>query len=121
MSLDPQIPGPPAPPANKRRLLAPVWHTGLLIAVLLAGSISGSGGYHPLAHGSKLPQYIWGIAWEWILAGFVGWICKRFTLRDVIGGRWSGFNDFLLDILIAAMFWTVAAVVLAEAPGCASR
>ncbi len=109
MSLDPQIPGPPAPQPSARRLLAPVWHTVVLIAVLLLGSVSGAGGFHPLAHGSKLPQYIWGMTWEWILAGFV-WlgIRKRFSLRDVIGGRWSGFDDFLLDILVAAGFWSVA-------------
>ena len=115
MSLDPQIPQPPAPQPSERRLLAPVWHTVLLVAVLLLGSISGAGGHHPLARGgSKLPQYIWGMTWEWILAGFV-WlgIRKRFSLRDVIGGRWSSFDDFFLDILIAALFWTVAAVVLA--------
>jgi uncharacterized protein len=113
VSLDPQIPGLPAQP-GARRLLAPVWHTVVLVAVLLLGSISGSGGFHPLAYGSKLPQYIWGMTWEWILAGFV-WlgIRKRFTLRDVIGGRWSGFDDFLLDILVAAAFWVIAAMVLA--------
>ncbi len=52
--------------------------------------------------------------WEWILVGFV-WlgIRKRFRLRDVIGGRWAGFEDFFLDILIAAVFWSIAALVLA--------
>jgi membrane protease YdiL (CAAX protease family) len=115
VSLDPQIPGAAAAQPSQHRLLAPVWHTALLVAVLLLGSISGSGGRHPLAHGgSKLPQYIWGITWEWILTGFV-WlgIRKRFSLRDLIGGRWAGFDDFFMDIVIAALFWSVAAVVLA--------
>jgi membrane protease YdiL (CAAX protease family) len=115
VSLDPQIPQPPAPQPSGRRLLAPVWHTVLLVAVLLLGSISGSGSHHLLARGgSKLSQYLWGITWEWILAGFV-WlgIRKRYRLRDIIGGRWASFDDFFLDILIAALFWTVAAVVLA--------
>ncbi len=115
MSLDPQIPQSSAPQSGERRLLAPPWHTALLVAVLLLGSISGSGSHHLLARGgSKLPQYIWGIGWEWILAGLV-WlgIRKRYRLRDVIGGRWASFDDFFLDILIAALFWTIAAVVLA--------
>ncbi len=114
MSLDPENPSLPAPQPGGRRLLAPVWHTCVLLAVLLLGSISGSGGHHLLSRGSKLPQYFWGMAWEWILAGFV-WlgIRKRFRLRDVIGGRWAGFDDFFLDILVAALFWSIAALVLA--------
>jgi len=115
VSLDPQIPQPPALQRGERRWLAPWWHTAVLVAVLLLGSISGSGTHHPLTRsGGKLPQYIWGITWEWILAGFV-WlgIRKRFRLRDVIGGRWAGFDDFFVDILIAAFFWSIAALVLA--------
>jgi hypothetical protein len=95
-------------------LLAPLWHTALLIAVLLLGSISGAGSRHLVArNGSKLPQYLWGITWEWLLTGYV-WlgIRKRFRLRDIIGGRWAGVDDFMLDLLIAALFWIVAAVVL---------
>ena len=120
MSLDPQIPQPattealPAPP-TKPRLLAPVWHTAALVGVLLLASVSGSGAHHMLARGgSKLPQYIWGMAWEWILAGFV-WlgIRKRYRLRDIIGGRWASFDDFLVDILTATGFWIFAALVLA--------
>jgi membrane protease YdiL (CAAX protease family) len=86
----------------------------VLVAVLLAGSIGGAGGQHTLARHGKLPQYIWGMTWEWILAGYV-WlgIRKRFKLRDIIGGRWSGFGDFFSDIVIAAGFWIVAALVLA--------
>ena len=115
MSLDAQIPVAPVPEPGERRLLAPAWHTVLLIAVLLLGSVSGAGSRHLLARGSsKLPQYIWGMTWEWILAGYV-WlgIRKRYRLRDVIGGRWSSFDDFFVDVLIAALFWTFAALVLA--------
>lgn len=115
MSSDAQIPAAPAPPPSQRRLLAPVWHTALVVAVLLVVSVSGAGEHHLLARGgSKLPQYIWGMTWEWILAGCV-WlgIRKRYRLRDVIGGRWASFDDFFLDILVAALFWIVAAIVLA--------
>lgn len=115
MSLDPQISAQPAPQRTERRLLAPAWHTVLLVAVLLLGSISGAGPHRVLARGgSKLPQYIWGMAWEWILAGYV-WlgIRKRYRLRDIIGGRWSSFDEFFVDVLVAALFWTFAALVLA--------
>lgn len=115
MSLDPQIPSSPAPQPSERRLLAPLWHTAVLVVVLLGVSVSGAGSTHLLARsGSKLAQYIWGMTWEWILAGFV-WlgIRKRYRLRDIIGGRWAGLDDFFLDVLVAALFWVVAALVLA--------
>jgi len=69
-----------------------------------------------MTHGSKLPQYVWGITLEWILAAYV-WlgIRRRFKLRDIIGGRWNGFADFLTDVAIAAGFWIAAAVVLGTA------
>ena len=85
-----------------------------MIVLLLLGSIGGYATPHSLGHGSKLPQYLWGMAWEWLLAGIV-WlgIRKRFSLREVIGGRWGSFDEFFRDILIAAFFWSIAALVLA--------
>jgi hypothetical protein len=68
---------------------------------------------HPLAAHSKLPQYLWTMAWEWALAGFIYLgIRKRFKLRQLIGGRWSNPEDLLLDLMIAAGFWFVAITVL---------
>jgi len=114
LSLDPQIPARPEPQPSYRRLLAPLWHTAMVVALLLIVSILGYGGRHPLTQGSKLPQYLWGMAWEWILAGLV-WlgIRKRFSMRDVIGGRWTGVGDFFQDAVIAAAFWIFAVLVLA--------
>lgn len=114
MTLDPQIPPPPTIDASSRQLLAPWWHTAVVVAVLLGASIGGATGVHKLSQGSKLPQYIWGMTWEWILTGVV-WlgIRKRFKVRDIVGGRWASFDNFLVDVLIAAGFWIVAALVLA--------
>ena len=77
------------------RLLAPWWHTAILIAVLLIASLNGNRSTHPLAAGSKIPQYLWTMMWEWILAGFV-WlgIRKRIRLRELIGGRWESGRIF---------------------------
>lgn len=103
------------PPSSTRRhpLLAPWWHTAILIAVLLFASLSGTRGKHPLAAHSKVPQYLWNILWEWILVGYI-WlgIRKRVRLRDLIGGRWATAEDFVLDLVYAAAFWICALVVL---------
>ncbi len=51
-----------------------------------------------------------------MLVGFT-WlgIRKRISLRALIGGRWATAEEFLLDVLIAAGFWFVAALVLGGA------
>ena len=94
-------------------MLAPLWHTAIVVFVLLSTSLIGSRGVHPLAGRSKLPQYFFTIAWEWGLAGFVYLgIRKRMKLRDLIGGRWATPEDVLLDLIVAAGFWMAAIAVL---------
>ena len=104
-----------APPVPQRevRLLAPVWHTAIVLFVLIGASLGGARGLHPLAGHSKIPQYLWTMTWEWLLTGFVYLgIRKRMTLRELIGGRWANAEEFLLDLLIACGFWLAAVVVL---------
>jgi hypothetical protein len=114
LSGDTQIPpATQAASAGRDRLLAPWWHTTILIAVLLIASVNGNRSTHPLAAGSKIPQYLWTMSWEWILAGFV-WlgIRKRIRLRELIGGRWATWEDFFLDVVYAGVFWGGAMLVL---------
>jgi len=108
--LPPEIQWPAPVPGP---LLAPWWHTVLLIAVLLLVSLNGTRGRHPLAGGSKVPQYLWGMTWEWTLLA-ITWFGfrKRIKLRDLIGGSWARTEDFLLDVVYAGAFWVCALFVL---------
>ncbi|HTC94093.1 MAG TPA: CPBP family intramembrane glutamic endopeptidase [Terriglobales bacterium] len=98
------------------RLLAPWWHTVLLIAIFLLAS---AGQAHTLGgiverHG-RLPLYISTIAFEWVMVGFI-WLGIRrrgLRLRDLVGGRWKSPEDVLLDIGIALGFWIASIAVLA--------
>lgn len=116
MASDAQIP-PELPIAQSRkRLLAPWWHSVILIFLLLLASVAGTG-KHPLAAGgSKLPEYIATMIWEWMLVGLV-WlgIRKRVPMRELIGGRWAKWEDFFLDVVYAAAFWGCALLVLGAA------
>ena len=116
MASDAQIPAEPplaAPP--KSRLLAPWWHTFILIAVLLLVSLNGTQGKHPLteASGSKLLEYLATMVWEWMLVGLV-WlgVRKRVSMRELIGGRWANWEAFFLDLVYAIAFWFGAMIVL---------
>ncbi len=97
------------------RLLAPWWHTVLLIAIFLLASM---GQAHTLGgiverHG-RLPLYISTIVFEWLMVGFI-WLGihrRGIRLRDLVGGRWKSGEDVLLDIGIALGFWIASIVVL---------
>jgi uncharacterized protein len=113
LATDAQI--PPEIQTSTRRsksLLAPWWHTVVVIALLLLASVNGTRGKHPLA-GGKVARYLWSMGWEWTLAGFV-WLGtrKRIRLRDLIGGRWATAEAFFLDVVYAGAFWICAAIVL---------
>ena len=114
--MDSTIPlAPPAEPPRYYRLLAPWWHTLVLIAVLLGLSF---GQAHNIAkivqrHG-HLPLYISTILFEWAMVAFVWWGIRGrgLRLRDLIGGKWKSAEDFMLDVAIAVGFWIVSGAIL---------
>ena len=105
-------------PAEGRRLIAPLWHTALLIAFLFA--IAAYGAYAQRhagpgpelveRRGSTVPLYLSLLVAEWGLLRFVvaGGLKKTgTTLRDLLGERWSGWKDVARDVAIALLAWTV--------------
>lgn len=96
--------------------IAPLWHTLLLIAILLLLALGGarlqnrnSSGPEVVArHPNMLPFYLSTMAFEWMLVGYV-WlgIRRRARLGDLVAGRWSKATDVLRDLVIAVGFWGV--------------
>ncbi len=95
--------------------VAPLWHTALLVLVLVGFSFAGAKSQHTLAGTHRIPYYFIQMAYEWLLTAYVLWgVRKRgVTLRELTGGRWRHPEDALLDVAIAVGFWMVALVVLA--------
>lgn len=101
-----------------RAAVAPVWHSLVVIAVLLLAS-----GLSARQHGligvqgwgidPQIARYLTTTAFEWLLVLFVWWGVRRrgIRLRELIAGRWSSFGRFLLDMAIAIGFFVVANVV----------
>lgn len=113
MATDAQIPPEAQSRSRSPQLLAPWWHTAILIAMLLLVSLNGMRGKHAATGSHKLALYLWTMTWEWILTATV-WlgIRKRMRLRDLIGGRWASMEDFFLDVVFAGAFWGCAMFVL---------
>jgi len=105
---------PVAAPAGPQ-LMAPVWHTIVVVAIILLVSYSGSARLaHNLQSRGRLLLYAETIVWQLLLFGLVwfGLRLKKTSLREIIGGQWSKPEDVLLDFAIAFGFWIVSAAIL---------
>jgi uncharacterized protein len=111
----PSAPSPGWP--NRTRSIAPWWHTAILIAVLVSFSILSS--LHAKAprlnSSHHILRYAITIVWEWLLALLTWWgiRMRRTPLREILGLRRSGANEWARDFGIALVFWIVAMCLLA--------
>jgi uncharacterized protein len=108
---------PQAETSNPGGLLAPWWHTALMVALIIGLSVAGvkqlrSFGNQPL---HLTANYILTIAYEWILAGLAVWgiHMRKVPLRQLLGEQRPGARGWLADIGVALGYWTVAVCVLA--------
>ena len=98
--------------ASASQPVAPVWHTIVLLVVIVGLSLLQ--GLPKLAHGgealqpNRLLTYILTLAYEMVLLGYV-WLIRvmkyKVPLRELIGGRWRTLLDFFKDVGVAFLFW----------------
>ena len=105
-----------SPSPEKPGLIAPLWHTLLIVALILANSFLGSSKLGAV-HGSPARMLLYGgtIITQLVLILLVwfGIRLRGVRMRDLIGGRWKTVEDFLLDVGLAAAFFVVAILLLA--------
>jgi membrane protease YdiL (CAAX protease family) len=95
--------------------VAPWWHTLLLIALLVGGSIVNARQQSRQALGAHhAARYLLGIGAEllFLLVIWLGLRLKRVRLMDMAGFK-PGMGALLEDLGAAAIFWIMAMVVLA--------
>ena len=102
-------------PAPGRKLIAPVWHTVMLVSIFLGVTIAGAlFQRHAQStpgvlqqHPHVVPLYLSVIAVEWFLVFGVwaGIQIRGVRLRDLIGGRWKSAKDVLIDLVLAILVW----------------
>src|SRR5512146_1414626 len=82
----------PAETPRKPRLIAPLWHTILLVVLFLVLSWSGADSQHLFVEKyGRILLYGMTIVFEWLMVAYVFWgVRKRgITLRELTGGRWA--------------------------------
>jgi membrane protease YdiL (CAAX protease family) len=102
--------------ANPHALIAPWWHTLLVISLIVGTSVLGS--LQSRKHGfgrHHAANYLLTIAWEWVLAAIVYWgiRLRRVPLRQLLGERRHGWKALGIDVAAALIFWTMSTVILA--------
>jgi membrane protease YdiL (CAAX protease family) len=97
-------------------LLAPWWHTALMVLVIVGLSIAGvrqlrSFGNHPL---HLVSNYTLTIVYEWVLAGLALWgiWMRKVPLRQLLGEPRPGAHAWLVDIGAALSFWAASLILL---------
>jgi membrane protease YdiL (CAAX protease family) len=103
------------PAAEKPALIAPVWHTLLVVALILANSLLGSSKISAVqGSGSRILLYGGTFVTQLVLILLIwfGIHLRSVRMRDLIGGRWANVEAFLLDVALASGFWIVSLLLL---------
>jgi uncharacterized protein len=101
-------------PGRHNARVAPWWHTLLLMALLITGSLlSNRQARRNVLGAHHVTRYLVGIAVEWIFLLLTWWglRMKRIMLRELLRFR-PGFQAVAEDIAVAAIFWIGAAIIL---------
>lgn len=101
-------------------LVAPLWHTGMVVIVLLGLSAMGAvtahfqAGSGPANVKTRIPAYLVTIFMEWLVVGII-WLGIRrrgVTIKDLIGGAWNNPADLFRDFGIGVIFLLAALILL---------
>ena len=109
---------PPSEPEPRATPVAAWWHTALLIFIIVGiSAYQGQPRFVTRAaqFPTRIPIYIGTLIYELFLFGYVwllGLLPRKVKIRELIGGRWRRFEDFLIDVATAFLFWGVVLIVL---------
>lgn len=104
-----------AAPEKRRSAIAPVWHTALVVAVMLGVSALST---HSSRQGrlgqNHLPSYLLTIAMEWLMVLLVYWglRMRRQEFRSLLGEWRRDIPSWIEDLGLAFVFWLFALLVL---------
>jgi membrane protease YdiL (CAAX protease family) len=105
-------------PNPERKLIAPLWHTIILVLFLIGYAYHGRTTVSRVERmhlQSKVALYLFMILLELVLVSYVWFLGVKpagGSFRGLIGGKWNTFADVLRDIGAAFFFWLVVIVML---------
>jgi len=106
-------------PPEPAGLIAPGWHTAVVIIFLLALAALSAwrGALSPVGRvgaNARAANYAVVFVWEWLTVAFIAWgVRKRgHGLSELVGGRWPTLSAFGRDLGISALFMLGSGVIL---------
>ena len=106
---------PEVSPRPTGKLIAPLWHTALLVSIFAGITIAGVVFQRKAqatpgmlqTHPNVIPLYLSMMAAELglVYGCWVGVHLRGGGFRDLIGGRWLSAKDVMVDIALAAVVW----------------
>ncbi len=107
---------PPQSASAPAALLAPWWHTALVVLLIIGLSIAGVRQLHSIGNRPLhlVANYSLSIAYEWALAALVLWglHLRKVPLRQLLGEMRPGSRAWFADIGAALAYWVVALTTL---------
>jgi len=104
------------------RLIAPLWHTGLLVTIFAGLALSGALFQHQAGvdprmlqqHTNMVPLYLSLLAMEWGLCLHVrkGVRITGSSLRALVGGRWTNARSVAVDFSLALATWALWSLIM---------
>lgn len=99
-----------------QQAIAPAWHTVVVLAALFGLSLLSyhRGNLPGVGAQGRARGYVLTIVIEWAMTAFIWYGISRrgVRMRDLIGGRWNGFIDFLRDVGISIAFVIICAGIV---------
>src|SRR5215472_16942815 len=89
-------------PASRPGLVAPLWHTGIVLLILLIPWIRWLGVPKVLSNqpGGLILIYALLFQWGFFVLLYFGLRIQGTRLKDLIGERWRSFQDFFKDLRV---------------------
>jgi uncharacterized protein len=97
---------------NETGLIAPWWHTAIMVLLILGLSFAGVRQLRRL--GDKplhlAANYSLSILYEWVLAGLAVWgiHMRKVPLRQIFGEQRPGLRAWMTDLAVALGYWVAA-------------
>ena len=107
----------PPGPRSGDKIIAPLWHTLVVLLILLALSLMSARSQSVSGIGqsrSRIANYLTVAAVEWCMVAFI-WLGIRLRgvrMRDLVGGAWPDWRAILRDLGITILFLIAANLVL---------
>ena len=115
----PDSSSPASPTQDSTGLIAPGWHTAVLLGFLVGISAfetwnMANSPSVEFTSRARIASYLIGIGWEWAMVGFIAWGVRRCgrRLSDLIAGSWPDPAAFLRDLGIGVLFQIASGIVL---------